>query len=315
MLSLSINSKARADFPARNFTNCIGIPMLTIPRGEFLMGNSEPADKLADLYAPYCPGVEHFTDEYPCHKVKITHDFYLAAYLVTLGQFRKFVRETNYQTEAERTGVGGWGFDGSTFSKRPEYNWQDHGFEQNEDHPVVNVSWNDAMAFCGWLTQIEGYTYRLPSEAEWEYACRAGTVTRYFIGDSPNTLVEVANIVDESSRDRFPDWTWAIPGRSGFVFTSPVGRFRPNAFGLYDMHGNVFEWCSDWYSPTYYHESPIKDPAGPTHGEYRSVRGGSWHVRPDYARSAERHMVPPADSINYLGFRLAIAMKNALNKS
>ena len=107
---------------------------------------------------------------------------------------------------------------------------------------MVNVSWNDAVAFCKWLSQKEGKTYRLPTEAQWEYACRAGTTTRYYSGDDPETLAKVANVADATFKAKFPDWKSTIKASDGYVFTAPVGQFKPNAFGLYDMHGNAWQW-------------------------------------------------------------------------
>ncbi len=109
---------------------------------------------------------------------------------------------------------------------------------------MVNVSWNDAVAFCKWLSKKEGNTYRLPTEAEWEYACRAGTTTRYYSGDDPETLAKVGNVADATAKAKFPDWKYTIKASDGYVFTSPVGSFQPNAFGLYDMHGNAWQWCA-----------------------------------------------------------------------
>ena len=154
---------------------------------------------------------------------------------------------------------------------------------------MVNVSWNDAVAFCKWLSRKEGKTYRLPTEAEWEYACRAGTTTRYYSGDDPETLAKVGNVADAALKAKFPDWKYTIKANDGYVFTAPVGKFKPNAFGLYDMHGNAWQWCTDWYGAEYYARSPIDDPTGPDSGAVRVLRGGSWFVRPFFSRSATRY--------------------------
>ena len=132
---------------------------------------------------------------------------------------------------------------------------------------MVNVSWNDAVAFCKWLSKKEGKTYRLPTEAEWEYACRAGTTTRYYSGDDPETLAKVGNVADAALKAKFPDWKYTIKANDGYVFTAPVGKFKPNAFGLYDMHGNAWQWCADWYGADYYATSPLDDPTGPDSGD------------------------------------------------
>ena len=171
---------------------------------------------------------------------------------------------------------------------------------------MVNVSWNDAIAFCKWLGDKEGKTYRLPTEAEWEYACRAGTTTRYYSGDDPETLAKVGNVVDAAAKAEFPGWTWAITASDGYVFTAPVGSFKPNAFGLYDMHGNAWQWCADRYGREYYATSPAADPTGPDSGQERVLRGGSWSFRSDYARSASRFFYVPDYRSGYrAGFRVA----------
>ena len=170
-------------------------------------------------------------------------------------------------------------------------------------HPVENVSWNDAIAFCNKLSEREGLRpyyrsgaeeqsggdgYRLPTEAEWEYACRAGSTTRYSFGDDAASLGEFA---------------W-YDGNSGSK-THPVGQKRPNAFGLYDMHGNVWEWCWDGYEERYYANSPTDDPLGPSQAAVRVIRGGSWDNDPRDARSANRSRGTPGDRDDDLGFRVA----------
>ena len=170
---------------------------------------------------------------------------------------------------------------------------------------MVYVTWNDAVAFCKWLSKKEGKTYRLPTEAEWEYACRAGTTTRYYSGDDSESLAKVGNVADATAKAEFPNWTWAIKASDGYVFTSPVGQFRPNAFGLYDMHGNASQWCADRYGKDYYAESPVDDPAGPVSGRDRVLRGGPWDERPDIARSANREKSRPDLPIDNAGFRVA----------
>jgi len=169
----------------------------------------------------------------------------------------------------------------------------------------VNVSWNDALAFCQWLSRKEGNAYRLPTEAQWEYACRAGTTTRYWCGDDQEKLAEVGNVADAAAKAKFPDWTSTISASDGFVFTSPVGSFRPNPFGLYDMHGNAWQWCADWYDAKYYGRSSTDDPVGPTSGTSRVLRGGSWNDRPSNTRSASRDRYTPDNRYVDAGFRVA----------
>ena len=155
---------------------------------------------------------------------------------------------------------------------------------------MVNVSWNDAVAFCKWLSRKEGKTYRLPTEAEWEYACRAGTTTRYYSGDDPETLAKVANVADATAKAKFPDWKWTIKASDGYVFTAPVGQFKPNAFGLYDMHGNAWQWCADWYGKDYYGKSPVDDPKGPDTGDCPCPSGRFLGQRADRFRSFRQRM-------------------------
>lgn len=288
------------DFPLvenvrpKAFTNSIGMKLVLIPAGEFLMGSPE-SDRNAD------------DDEKPQHRVRITRPFYLGAYEVTVGQFRKFVEDTGYKTDAEKDGQGGVGYNAEKNElegRKPQYSWQNTGFAQGDEHPVVNVSWNDAVAFCEWLSRKEGKKYRLPTEAEWEYACRAGTTTRYYCGDDPEGLAEVGNVADAAAKAKFPGWRFTIEARDGYVFTAPVGRFRPNGFGVYDMHGNVWEWCADWYDGEYYGRSPVDDPPGPSSGAFRVFRGGGWLSGAAGVRAADRDHGGPGIRYYDLGFRV-----------
>jgi formylglycine-generating enzyme required for sulfatase activity len=266
----------------------VKLKMVLIPVGEFKMGSGESAEDTAAFfnktYGEDLLRVNRFRDEHPQHRVRITRPFYLGTYHVTRGQFRQFVADSGYKTDAEKgeePGAYGWDPDEKRkgFGFNEKYSWRNTGFEQTDAHPVVSVSWNDAVAFCKWLSRKEGKTYRLPTEAEWEYACRAGTTTRYYSGDDPETLAKVGNVADATAKARFPDWEHTIRGSDGYVFTAPAGSFKPNAFGLYDMHGNAWQWCSDWFGKgykEYYATSPANDPTGPGSGWGRVVRGGAW---------------------------------------
>lgn len=300
--------------PAEIPTNSLGMSLERIPAGEFLMGNHDTPETLARDYPNYEPKrIAELVDEAPVHPVRITRPFYMGRHLVTLGQFRRFVAAAGFQSESEQDGTGGWGYNpnhndpenGSFEGRDPKYSWRDPGFPQGDDHPVLNVTWNDAVEFCRWLSATEGATYRLPTEAEWEYACRAGTTTRFFSGDDPEGLLAAAKLYDEDTREVFPEWSpYALRGRSGFVFTAPVGSFQPNAFGLYDMHGNAWEWCSDWYDEEYYARSPRDDPQGPATGKVRVRRGGSWHTWSFYTRSSFRNYNDPDTRYLLLGMRV-----------
>lgn len=294
--------------PPKLITNSIGIKMVLTPSGEFLMGSSESPSESARAFARYGAKPENFLDEQPRLRVRISNPFYLGRHEVTVGQFRQFVGDHRYTTEAERDGKGGWGWnarEGKIEGPKPKYNWRNTGILQDDNHPVVNVTWNDAVEFCKWLSRKEGRTYRLPTEAEWEYACRAGTSTRWWSGDDESRLVESANIADAAARRQW-NAQYAIAGNDGYAFTSPVGSFRSNPNGLYDVHGNVWEWCGDWYGESSYVTSGAIDPAGPSGGRYRVLRGGSWLDLPWYSRSADRGRASPESRDLNFGFRVVL---------
>ncbi len=295
-------------------TNSIGMKLVLIPAGEFLMGSAESPEEVGRVFRDYgTPDALTFADEHPQHRVRITRPLYLGVYEVTVGQFRQFVQATRYQTDAEK-GTGGfhgaYGMDPKTGEPDlfADYSWRNAGFEQTDEHPVVNVSWNDAAAFCEWLSRKESREYRLPTEAEWEYACRAGTTTRYYHGDDPEGLATVGNVADATLQMHFPRYDWTLKARDGYVFTAPVGQFKPNAFGLYDMHGNVSEWCADWFGSGYYGKSPTDDPQGPASGSERADRGGGWSLGAGACRSAARGGSEPDSRASDLGFRVALVL-------
>jgi formylglycine-generating enzyme required for sulfatase activity len=265
--------------------------LVRLPPGTFTMGSPTSNPQRTD-----------FEEE---HEVEITRPFWMGAHEVTVGQFRRFVAETGYRTTAE-TGDGpgcfGWNADTGRM-ERGKYSWKNPGWEQTDDHPAVNLSWNDARAFCAWLSKKEGRTYRLPTEAEWEYACRAGTTTRFHSGDDPEMLVGVGNVVDAAAKKHFPQWP-AIGGDDGFAFTAPVGRYKPNAFGLYDMHGNALEWCADWF--WYANKAERKDPQGPPFGVARVQRGGGWADFSWQCTSSRRTGFPPDNCCVSSGFRVVV---------
>jgi formylglycine-generating enzyme required for sulfatase activity len=301
----------RLNVPAE-MSDSIGMRLVLIPAGEFMMGSSAEEISLLNASARQDgrkAKSPNSSNEVPQHRVRITRPFYMGAYHVTRGQFQKFVAQSGYRTDAEKDGKGGNGIDlnGHTEQKR-EYTWRNPGFEQADNHPVLNVSWNDAVAFCRWLSGQESAVYRLPTEAEWEYACRAGTTTRYHNGDEDETLIEVANIADATCKAQFPSFKSTVATSDGYVFTSPVGGFKPNAFGLFDMHGNVCQWCEDWYEREYYSISPVDDPQGPDSGSRRVDRGGSWITVARGCRSANRRGgFPPDSRYDNVGFRVVRA--------
>ncbi len=297
--------------PPKQITNSIGMKLTLVPSGEFMMGSKESAEE-TDAFFNKNYGLPLEADvrkgEHPQHRVRITRPFYLGIYHVTLGQYRRFVTETAYKADSERGKIPaavGWNQDTNKYDINAKYSWRNTGFEQTDEHPVVNVSWNDSVAFCKWLTRKEGTLYRLPTEAVWEYACRAGSTTRYYNGDDPELLAKVGNVADATAKAKIPYWKHTIKASDGFVFTAPVGSFKPNAFGLYDMLGNACQWCSDWYGEDYYGNSPVDDPKGPSTGQYRVIRGNSWSGDPKNTRSAARDRVLPDTQDFDSGFRVA----------
>jgi formylglycine-generating enzyme required for sulfatase activity len=287
LVALGLNGAACGGEPTEN---SIGLKLVRIPAGEFTMGSPEDEKGRRE-------------DELQRH-VRITRDYEIGQFEVTRGQFRKFVEATKYRTDAERGLRGGYGFDDATMKLMGpdhKYSWQFTGFPQTDEHPVVNVSWNDANAFCLWLTETEKQTYRLPTEAEWEYACRGGSTTAYANGGDPEKVIEVGNIMDAPTKILFPDRI-AITGSDGFIFTAPGGSFRLNAFGIHDMHGNVWEWTADWFGPPA--TSPQVDPRGPETGKDKVVRGGDWYHDWSFARSAQRYPIHPSLCRRHAGFRV-----------
>jgi len=234
-------------------TNHIGMKLVRIPPGEFVMGS--PADE-----------EERFNDEKQ-HRVRITRPFYLGVYEVTQGQYEKLT------------------------GQRP---WRGRRFvKEGPDYPATYVSWEDAVAFCRRLSEKEGRTYRLPSEAEWEYACRAGSTSRYCFGESTSDLDAYAWF-DKNALD------------VGEHYPHRVGQKRPNAWGLYDMHGNLFEKCSDWYRARHDAGALATDPSSPASGTHRVGRGGCWFGEAIYCRSAHRDRGTPGGKSAYTGFRVVL---------
>jgi formylglycine-generating enzyme required for sulfatase activity len=205
------------------------------------------------------PPGEFVTDAPEAHTVRLSKPFFVGAHEVTFAQFRLFVEETGYKTDAETDPLGGqvWSPQLRKKVQRPDINWRSPGFPQTDQHPVCCVTWNDATAFCRWLSTHEGKSYRLPTEAEWEFACRAGTTTAFHYGAAGDP--KKMNV--------------------GVVSTTPVGSFAPNAFGLWDMHGNVYEWCLD--GKRKYETGLVVDPRGPLDGPERVIRGGGYSTGPN----------------------------------
>jgi formylglycine-generating enzyme required for sulfatase activity len=245
-------------------------------------------------------------DEKPAHQVTLP-DFYLAETEITAGQFRAFIDDTCYLTDAEK--IGGsyeWDEQQRKWLLRFGLNWRFGSDMQllaleNHDLPVVHVSWNDAKAYCDWLTKKTGKSWRLPTEAEWEYAARGGGKNYVFSwgNGAPN-----GNIADETAKGKF-NWEEIFDQyEDGYIYAAPVASFSPNELGLYDLSGNVWEWCQDWYAENYYDQSPIVHPKGPSEGTKKVLRGGSWRYAPMLLRTGYRGSDSPDFSCYDLGFRV-----------
>ncbi len=291
--------------------NSINMKLVKIPSGEYMMGSPKREMDWLRLTFRKVWREGHkqwFQDEMPLHPVRITKPFYMGASAVTVGQFRQFVADTKYKTDAEK-GDGGMIFSKkeNRWSPQKGVKWDNVPWQIADDQPVVFVSWNDSDAFCKWLSRKEKRTYRLPTEAEWEMGCRGGSPwVRYPWGDRlPGD--HDANFGD--GNPRLPESLTTV--NDGFQYVNPVNAYPPNAFGLYDMAGNVMQWVQDRYDRTYYDSSPIEDPQGPSSGTSRLNKGGNWYAGPADCRCAFRGFSGPTMSFWNLGFRVALEDEEA----
>jgi len=263
---------------ARQFYQVFVPDLISIKSGEFMMGSPENEE-----------GRQKSETQ---HLVKVS-SFFIAATPVTLAQFEYFVQESGYQTDADKDG-GSYFWSGKKVIKKAGVNWRCDilgKLQGNKEHPVIHVSWNDAIAYCSWLGQKWNMQCRLPTEAEWEYAARGGNQSLGYEYSGSKELNEVG---------------WYNKNAGGK--THPVGRLKPNELGLYDMSGNVWEWCGDWYDEKYYEvcqgKGTVEDPPGPESGSNRVVRGGSWDSYAGGCRAASRNFSNPDNRFPFLGFRL-----------
>jgi formylglycine-generating enzyme required for sulfatase activity len=267
------------------FRDLPGSPeMVVVPAGEFLMGSSHDDS-------------EGLKQEMPVHRVTLLQPFAIGRFAVTLGQFSAFVDATGREMPNEMyTGEDG----GNWVQLRDHRSFRQPGFPQEENHPVVGVSWNDAQAYATWLTELTGKSYRLPSEAEWEYAARAGTTTRYWWGDAAPTQRANFNTPDPK--------VWPPDRRHSTV---PVDTFEPNPWGLYNVHGNTWEWCEDsWHES--YDSAPLDGSAWVDRdGLLRVLRGGSWYGLAGHLRGAQRSRDIFVWYYSDNGFRLARSLSDA----
>ena len=281
----------------------VGVELLLVPPGDFKRGSEEGPD-----------------NERPVRRVRITRPYYMGRTEVTQGQFGRFVAETGYRTTAERGG-GAKVWRGKAWVLDPSASFRT--VFPGEDRPAVAVSWDDAVAFCAWLTERErsartiGPTQviRLPTEAEWEYAARAGTRERYAGTDRDEDVCRHGNGPDEAAA-REGLGRHALPCDDGVgIGTAPVGRYMPNALGLYDMSGNVWEWVADRYGPYPGGEGLVVNPTGPVAGEgegegekdLRVMRGGSWSGKTHGLQVSHRDGYPPSLNGGAIGFRVAMS--------
>ena len=246
--------------------------MVRIPAGEFTMGSDELGRA-----------------ERPVHRVYLD-EYYIGKFEVTNAQFKRFCDEAGYPYPAAT-----WYPDAARTTDRE--------LAEKPNHPVVGINWGDAVAYTKWLSEETGRSYRLPTEAEWEKAARGGLEgSKYPWGDDEYDADgrHLANLGWSSDNDRLRE-------RDGFLNSAPVGTFPANGYGLYDMAGNVWEWCSDYYDETYYSRSPRRNPRGPERGEERVLRGGSWFGGPRHLQNAARLWNYPKIRYASTGLRVVMA--------
>jgi formylglycine-generating enzyme len=313
-LSAAAVSAEESDGPnaGDTFRDCADCPeMVVVPAGEFMMGSGQGE---RNWFLTQGGKQEYADREAPHHRVSVGAAFAIGRNEVTKGQFAAFVRETGRMVSN-----GCWYYEGK-WKEDTSGSWREPGFEQGDDEPVVCVSWDDAKAYTEWISEKTGHSYRLPSEAEWEYAARGGTNTaRHWGEDRDNDHgCGFANVTDKAQASAYNlarEKTNIFMCRDGYVFTSPVGSFSPNAFGLYDMLGNVWEWVEDCWNESYAGAPSNTNVWTAGDCRRRVQRGGSWSGNPWVVRSASRFTSVIELRISNNGFRIARTLPFSVNKS
>jgi formylglycine-generating enzyme required for sulfatase activity len=274
--------------PGTLIQDCAECPeLLAVPAGEFIMG-SGPKEKMRE------------PDEEPAHRVRIAASIAVGKFEVTRAQYAVFVKETGREHKPGCNSTRG-GF----FHKNPKATWQNPGFDQTDSEPVVCVSWDDAQAYAQWLSKKAVKSYRLLNEAEWEYVARAGSTGSRHWAEADNAAVcRYASVADTSYKSVSPGAPM-FPCSDGFAFTSPVGRFPANAFGVYDMLGNAWEWIEDCWNEGYAGAPALAAPRLSGSCTERAFRGGAWNSPPSTLRSAYRDRASKDERHDNLGFRVA----------
>lgn len=260
--------------------------MVVIPAGRFDMGSPESEEDRDD-------------DEGPVHRVRVTA-FALSKTEITRTQFEAFVKDTGYNA-----GNKCWTLADGKFKER-EGSWRKPGYPQDGGHPVTCISWNDAQAYAKWVSRKTGKQYRLPTEAEWEYAARGNTRNSRYWGDNPKKACTYANVSDRTAKAKIPGTlSWLAHNcTDSFAYTAPAGRFKANVFGLKDMLGNLWEWTEDSYHDSY-DGAPASGGSWQGNGAKHALRGGSWNSDPQNVRASVRNSNRPTLRFSIFGFRLA----------
>ncbi len=278
-----------AQDPGTVFTDCATCPeMIVIPSGQFIMGS--PDDE-----------PQRDADESPRRTLTIDQPFAVSRFEITRDQYAEFAAASGRSAGPDCTV-----WVGNKWELTEGKNWQDPHYPQTGNDPVACIDWFDAQAFAAWLADRTGQPYRLLSEAEWEYMARGGTTTVYHFGDDPAGLCEYDNGHDMTSMRVHTDMPWeGVPCDDGFAETAPVGALHPNLFGVYDVHGNVWEWLADCYAPSY-NGAPLDGlPVLAEDCEQRVYRGGGWSVQERGRRSANRGRYAADQRYGQLGIRVA----------